>query len=1338
MSLKLADCINRYNESVYELYLAEKFLAKANQQDYIRSCRNAAEAISQATEWFLKYYLQKHLSGQERNYLPIKPNIKELISKFINDDGTSGDYFYETLEDIDEPTVDFKYLLSKKGPLTNYSKHNGENPNFEVIEQYISKTKTFIKEYVDNKTQLSEKADFDKNNAATWDSLYSSCDRFNSDERTLILIIGPNQNIDKHHLSSLSFPKWSLIIDFDYDSEKEGFYKAAYSDKIPPPHRYKISDSIDTNAFSIYSQTHYHWFADNFSGSGESKTVDFTDWNRKYGKKSDLFIKSFSEVFSNQKTIVLSVYNSRRHIDTLCRLIDQHFGSNTTFVFANDLKNELIQVAEDWKGIKINISLTEVSEGLNDYSSNFGALRKDSGKYIIPHNELSESPTSGELTPAEFAQLEEHFEVIHKGLPVEQEGEFERRQFLTGAKKISWYGLKRGIDAQKRNFQKSYIRPLERVFENSRGKITLVHDAGFGGTTIARRIAWYFHDDYPTLLLKNYKDTKVRELLVNLHQKTRKTIFLILEVPQTITLDEVDNLYKSIPQARPVVFLIVKRGKPKNESDLAVVDWGNDVSELINIYKPYLENYENEEIRSKKIKEFDEIIYSDDPIKKTPFYIGLLTFEEDFFAIKEYIKKFYVEISNKEEQKRALLYLSICHDYIGQGLPSFFFKKLFKVQSSAIFRLENFFLDETGIIDSLLSSSLEGTHKFWRIKHSFFAKELKHQLLSGTSENPEIWKQALPDLCCNFIWDSISDGNVTEYIQETLQKLFIGNRKDRAGTSFTQIILDIETLDGKERVFKSLKDAYPDNPHFCSHLARFYAYHNKNRELALKYADEAIRLSLAEGKEDPLLYHIKGMCLRANIYDIIDRHIHLKRNGKDVLIEEYDEVINTLIPECASQFAYSRNKTKENSRSDEYGFIANIQLLIKAIDYGIIMSDKSKILFFKLNPEPFTEWLDKAESLLEEVTRINLDDDESGKIEDCINDILEFYENYDQILQNLRNQLDKSKNPSRTRRQIVRTYIRKKENYHTDANTISNILSLMEANIENEPDNERNFYLWFQAARYSRISLDDAIGKIAKWKANSNAIDAIYYFYILKVIRALQGYSESTQDAWNLIRECKQKGRLNITVYEWLGKGDGLNKLVNKKDITSDNKTEKLQLIEGYFTEYLHDGNGKITIVDKLEVFFSPTQARLTSNDINQVVQFYLGFSYDGLRADSQSVRIKGNEPRNQEQLIGNEIVGINTSEDVNDKIENNNEKQAMAPTQKKSTKRHLGKIIDLQKPPFYTWGKIENEFGKIFIFHKDNEINEVFEKLKIGDQVSYCVTINEKGNVAHDIEIIS
>lgn len=650
-------------------------------------------------------------------------------------------------------------------------------------------------------------------------------------------------------------------------------------------------------------------------------------------------------------------------------------------------------------------------------------------------------------------------------------------------------------------------------------------------------------------------------------------------------------------------------------------------------------------------------------------------------------------------------------------------------------------------VESLLTTSQEGNHKFWYIRHNFFARELKRQILSGSSENPEIWRQGLADVCVKFIQDSLSDANTSEYIQETLQKLFIGNRKDRAGEDFTPIINDIESIDGKELVFLALKETYPDNPHYCSHLARFYAYHNKNREKALQYAEEAIRLSEIEGNQDSLLYHIKGMCLRSIVYDEMNKHRKEKFQGNVIQDDDYYEIIDVLIPEAGLQFELSREIAKKQNRLDEYGYVAHIQLLISAIDYAVTISGKTKADFFSQNKEPFSEWLDIAESLLEEVKRINLDEDESGKIEDCVNDLLTFYENYEQILQNLRSQLEKGKFPTRTRRQIVRTYFRKKEDFSKDLKTVNNILSLMEQNIENEPDNEKNFYLWFQAARYSKVSLDDAIGKLSKWKANSTSVDAIFYFYVLKVFRSLQGYSDSTVDAYNLIKECKAKGKSNITILEWCGKGIDLSKFVSRNSITPENKEEKLELVQGYFTEYTHDGSGKITIEDKLEVFFSPTQAKLTSNDLNKPVEFYLGFSYDGLRADSFSVRLKGLEPRNTEPIEDwkeESIKSIPKPENVF--VEKLNELKVLGkiilPERKRvestyNSKKQKGKVIDLQRPPIYVMGKIESEFGKIFFFHKSNENEEIFSKLKIGSIVLFESTKTDRGFLAFNIEIV-
>jgi tetratricopeptide (TPR) repeat protein len=468
----------------------------------------------------------------------------------------------------------------------------------------------------------------------------------------------------------------------------------------------------------------------------------------------------------------------------------------------------------------------------------------------------------------------------------------------------------------------------------------------------------------------------------------------------------------------------------------------------------------------------------------------------------------------------------------------------------------------------------------------------------------------------------------SDYLHNILQKLFIGTNTDRSGEQFTALINDISTAEGKEQIFKKLTDLYPENPHYCSHLARLYAYDPKlrNTEKAIELADRAINISERIGRKDHLLYHIKGMCLRSNVYEKINIQLININKGMPVDQDEYDNIIFNLVPRTGMQFEISRKIASDQNKSDEYGFVAHIQLLVRVIDFGAKVAGKPIQEFIVRDNNPFSEWIDSAEILLSEVKRVSSGEDRV-KIDECENDILAFYGLYSQIIQNLTNILSKSQNPTIIRRQLVRAYDRKSKNYYNDAKTIRSMMSLMEENINVEPQNEKNYYLWFQAARHSSMPLAEVINKMSQWKAVSTIIDASFYLYILKTLRALEGYSEAMYEAKDLIRETKAKGKSNVKPTEWLGKGKGkgkeMNQLVHYKEVNDINRESKLQLVEGVFTEYRHSGNGTITIANGIEVFFNPTQAKLTSSDLNARVFFYLGFSYDGPKADSTSIRLK-------------------------------------------------------------------------------------------------------------------
>lgn len=1219
-------------ETIYKrLEDAANDLAKAKvadrnnkSEDFTKHSRDAGEAISQSLEFALKYHLSKIMSAVEKkNFYIDRANIHDLIGKYIDDDGSPGDYFYSSVIEPSDPTVDFIYLKNNKKKLTNEAKHEGTEPDFEIQLKYFTEVGKFLKQYIDSSAKVKTVEFYESVDFSSWELFYTNCDRFNQEERNYILVIGENSNVDKEYLRQLSKCKWDLIVDFDYNSKTTGFFNVGYGDVTIAPHQIKAADQVNRNTFSLYNNSHYHYFANNFAGSGHQMPRDYNDWNRKYGRNVDQLITSFISVFQNQKTIIVILYPEFRFVNALCERFYQSIGSSLSMVIANDVKNNLESIVDYFAAVKVNISIPEIARGIKENSSNFGFTTSGDDIYELPFLTTSETKdVTGVFTKEEFAKLEEDFEVFHLGLPKGDANE-ERKDFLSGKKKLSYFGMKYRFDVENHNFSKKYIKPIEKLIEKGKGKVSLQHEAGFGGSTIARRIAWEIHGEYPTLILKKFRESKVREQIITLHQKTRKTLFIVMEVPQVITLDEVESLYRSIPPARPVVFLIVKRGKPGN-NDLSVTDWGNNVSDLVNEFKPYLKDFNSPSVQAKKQRELDLIIHSSEPFKKTPFYIGLLSFDEQFFAIKEYINNFVIEVRGKELQRKILIYLSLAYDYLGQGLPASFFRGVvgFTNNQNEIFKLEDFFGKDTSIISSLLNSKIVGKQKFWSIRHAFLAKELKTQLLSGGSENPELWKNELANYSISLIEDSVSESIESEYIDDLLQKIFIGNRKDREGDDYTPIITDIPSIDEKESVFVALKEAYPSDPHYYSHLARFYAYNNKNYQKAIEYANEAIELSKSIGIDDPFLHHIKGMCLRTIVFDLMDQQIKMKRSGKTVDSEDYENIIYKLIPEAEAEFTISREIIHRDNRIDAHGYVAHIQLLIRSIDYAIAVTGMTKTQFLSDITDPFSSWLDLAESLLEDVKGMNQQIDNSGKIEECENGIEEIYENYEVVLQNLRNQLSKSSNPGRTRRKIVRVYMRRSSDYVKDIKIVDTILDLLQENIQNEPDNEKNFFLWFQVARFSNVSIEKTLTQMLKWKAQSTTIESVFYLYILKVIKAIDGYSDAAIEAFNLISECRAKGRANISTYEWYGKGNDLKRLVNRRSFTEENKHDRLEYVKGVFTDFAHDGSGIITIVDKLKVFFSPTQAKITSSDLNKTVEFYLGFSYDGLRADSNSVRI--------------------------------------------------------------------------------------------------------------------
>jgi hypothetical protein len=438
---------------------------------------------------------------------------------------------------------------------------------------------------------------------------------------------------------------------------------------------------------------------------------------------------------------------------------------------------------------------------------------------------------------------------------------------------------------------------------------------------------------------------------------------------------------------------------------------------------------------------------------------------------------------------------------------------------------------------------------------------------------------------------------------------------------YSQLIENIPSLEGRLQVFKSLVENFPDEAHFWGHLARFYSITLKQYEEALASVEEAINLS----PTDHLLYHMKGMCLRSKLYNLMEERLKQKSCSPDELKE-----IHKLVIEAGEQFS----KTREIDPNNEPGYISHIQLLIRVIEFGYSLSGKKTMEEFLTSTSStwYLELLDLAEEFLENVARLREGEKPDKFVVQCKANLAKLYQDYNQVIQRWNSLLDnKDVYHPPVRRQLVRAYVARRSNAWDELkpNEIERILQLLEQNILQEPESDKNIRLWFQAARRSsKQNIDSALEKLTRWRANTGTLDATYYLYVLYAIKALDGSTLASNSAKELIQESIYKSQLlrnhNFS-FEWYGKENetGIKRLVyykqlGEKDVDHEfyKNVSQLTVVPGRISEIKSGKAGTIELSCGLEAFFVPSrEGYIRGRDQNKTVKFYLGFSYAGLRA---------------------------------------------------------------------------------------------------------------------------
>ena len=388
---------------------------------------------------------------------------------------------------------------------------------------------------------------------------------------------------------------------------------------------------------------------------------------------------------------------------------------------------------------------------------------------------------------------------------------------------------------------------------------------------------------------------------------------------------------------------------------------------------------------------------------------------------------------------------------------------------------------------------------------------------------------------------------------------------------------------------------------------------------AVASLDRAIELD----PQDHILFHMKGMALRNQVYEMIQGSMPNPTKS------DLERCLQTAT-KAAAQFEIARD-LKPN---EEHGYVSHIQMLLRIIEFARVVLGAQSGNQLVINPQldqSLRESTDVAEDLLEQARKIREGEKASSRVERCQVQLDSLYGNFEIVLQGWNNLLarqDVYRPP--IRRQLVYAYVARRGRRwdQLSVNEITRVVELLEQNILEEPNDRRNLRLWMQAVRRVQPprSIDQVIERVSYWKANSPEIDAVYYLYVLYALKALQGFSLATELMSGNLEDCRKRTRLrpNRTgSFEWIGHRNGLPGLVHYSELGGWDrdkdfweKPENLQRLKGTIVAMSGPEAGTIELGAGVRVFFVPGKSgHARGRDENRAVEFYLGFSYDGPRA---------------------------------------------------------------------------------------------------------------------------
>lgn len=347
-----------------------------------------------------------------------------------------------------------------------------------------------------------------------WIKFRACMNYFNSAQTHYVLAADEMTQINLQNFKVLSAIPWIMVIDFSPSSEDNGLYKAFSNQSnlqriLSPFTPGEIKKAGYEGLPKQIDSKRTQWLFANGrkEDTEDSKPRSFPIW-RKHSKKciSLLFCCcSQGSKFDDQKSIICLLLpiskSTEPFMEETLNLFSEHFSDfNLTFVSIDGSYKKL--------GISQGIHEFPLSpEELKNGLDNMFKHSENAEGYKVPAN-IAELPIR--LSTREYNYMEELLELFYIGCQNEfinsedeeedrKENEEEHRISFLSGNLISFLSLYFNHDAKReveKDIEIHIVRLLNQGLKHS-VIVQIAHPPGTGGSTIARRVLWDIHENFP-------------------------------------------------------------------------------------------------------------------------------------------------------------------------------------------------------------------------------------------------------------------------------------------------------------------------------------------------------------------------------------------------------------------------------------------------------------------------------------------------------------------------------------------------------------------------------------------------------------------------------------------------------------------------------------------------------------------------------------------------------------------------------------------------------------------------------------------------------------------------